>query len=84
MPPEVCTSDRSGIPLGGEIERLLVLPKKPTTRSSPWVVVTDGAYIVLVEAVYWPLVVSSGAKLSTPLYASIAPETPTVWLSVQT
>jgi hypothetical protein len=60
------------IELGGLIVLLDVIPKKLTTKSSPLVVVIDGAANEVLVGVNAPLCESIGIDPSTPLTSSIA------------
>ena len=62
----IVTSKLSSIPVGGAIEFFALFPYKPSTRDPSRVVVTDGAAISLVFALYSPALASMGELASTP------------------
>jgi hypothetical protein len=59
------------------------MAKKPTTRSPPALVVTDGTTNDVFVGVNAPLCESTGADTSTPSTSSSAPAADTAELSVQ-
>src|SRR6476619_2097161 len=62
------------MPAGGVELVSTGVPKNATTMRFAPVVVTDGAVIEVDDALTCPLLTSTGADVSTPLYATIPPE----------
>ena len=60
------TSKFSDIPDGGATELPALFPYQPSTSEWSSHVVSDGAAMSLVFALYWPSAASMGAEVSTP------------------
>jgi hypothetical protein len=74
----VDTSKLSSMPVGGATELLALFPYQPSTSDPSTPVVSDGAAISFVFALYWPSSGPSGEVRSTPPKAVMPAVAPTV------